>query len=260
MFLPSLLNALERKQFDQGNIEVVSVLVGVHPVREALKAGRALERVMIAKGAGGARVQEIVDLCRERKIPVRFEERSALDRAANGETHQGVVAFGAASRYAELSDVTGSAKLLVVLDGVEDPHNLGAIVRTANAAGAAAVLIPERRAAGLTETVAKSAAGALEYVPVVRIGNVTRTLEDLKKNGFWIYGLDERGTDSYDTVEYATPSVIVLGGEGKGLHQLVRAHCDVLVRIPMAGTIPSLNVSVAAGIVLFEWKRRNGVG
>src|SRR5436190_17519216 len=105
LFLPSLLNALERKQFDQGNIEVVSVLVGVHPVREALKAGRTLERVMIAKGAGGARVQEIVDLCRERKVPVRFEERSALDRAANGETHQGVVAFGAASRYAELSDV-----------------------------------------------------------------------------------------------------------------------------------------------------------
>ena len=235
---------------------VVSVLVGVHPVREALKAGRAINRVLIAKGAGGPRLQEIIDLCRERGVSVRFEQRSGLDRAAGGENHQGVVAFGAATKYTELSDIVEHAKLLVMLDGVEDPHNLGAVVRTANAAGAAAVMIPERRAAGLTETVAKAAAGALEYVPVVRVGNVTRTLEDLKKRGFWIYGLDERGTESYDRIEYARPTVIVLGGEGKGLHQLVRNHCDVLVRIPMAGTIPSLNVSVAAGIVLFEWKRR----
>lgn len=234
----------------------MSILAGVHPVREALKAGRSIDRVLVAKGAGGPRIQEIVDLCRTRNIPVRFEQRSALDRSAGGETHQGVVAFGAASQYADLEDVASSAKLLIMLDGVEDPHNLGAIVRTANAAGAAAVMIPERRAAGLTETVAKSAAGALEHVPVVRVGNVTRTLEDLKKRGFWIYGLDERGTENYDTVAFATPTVIVLGGEGKGLHQLVSAHCDVLVRIPMAGTIPSLNVSVAAGIVLFEWKRR----
>jgi 23S rRNA (guanosine2251-2'-O)-methyltransferase len=243
-------------EFDHANIEIVSVLVGVHPVREALKAGRSIDRVLIAKGAGGARVQEIVDLCRERKVPVRFEERSALDRLATGEAHQGIIAVGAASRYAELSDIAENAKLLVVLDGVEDPHNLGAIVRTANAAGAAAILIPERRAAGLTETVAKAAAGALEYLPVVRIGNVTRTLEELKKRGHWIYGLDERGTEDYDKVQYVSPSVLVLGGEGKGLHQLVRAHCDVLVKIPMTGSIPSLNVSVAAGIVLFEWKRR----
>lgn len=234
----------------------MSVLVGVHPVREALKAGRSVEKVLIAKGTGGPRIREIVDLCRTRGVPVRFEQRSALDRAASNETHQGVVAYAAASRYAELADVVEGARLLVLLDGVEDPHNLGAIVRTANAAGANAVLIPERRAAGLTDTVAKSAAGALEYVPVVRIGNVNRALEDLKKHGFWIYGLDERGTESYDSVAFTAPSVIVLGGEGKGLHQLVRENCDVLVRIPMAGMIPSLNVSVAAGIVLFEWKRR----
>ena len=234
----------------------MSVLVGVHPVREALKAGRTIDRVLIAKGAGGVRVQEIVDLCRDRKIPVRFEQRQALDRAAAGETHQGVIAFGAASKYSDLSDVPDSARLLVLLDGVEDPHNLGAIVRTANAAGASAVMVPERRAAGLTETVAKSAAGALEYVPIVRVGNVSRAMEDLKKRGFWIYGLDERGEQDYDKVDFNTPTVLVLGGEGKGLHQLVRDNCDVLLRIPMSGTIPSLNVSVAAGVVLFEWKRR----
>jgi 23S rRNA (guanosine2251-2'-O)-methyltransferase len=142
---------------------------------------------------------------------------------------------------------------------VEDPHNLGAIIRTAHAAGADAVVIAERRAAGLTEAVAKAAVGALEYLPVARVGNVARALEDLKSRGFWIYGLDERGEESYDRVDYATPTAFVLGGEGKGLHQLVRRHCDFLIRIPMAGRIPSLNVSVAAGVVLFEWKRRRGV-
>jgi 23S rRNA (guanosine2251-2'-O)-methyltransferase len=231
------------------------ILTGVHPIREALLAGRSLDRVLVARGAGGAKLQEIIDLCRQRSIPVRFEPRLALDRVANGSTHQGVVAFGAAQKYAELEDVAAKAELLVLLDGVEDPHNLGAIVRTAHAAGAAAVLVPERRAAGLTDTVAKAAAGALEHLPVVRIGNVVQCLESLKKRGFWIYGLDERGVQLYSETEYAIPSVIVLGGEGGGLHQLVKKNCDVLVRIPMAGAISSLNVSVAAGVVLFEWRR-----
>jgi 23S rRNA (guanosine2251-2'-O)-methyltransferase len=226
-------------------------------VLEALRAGRALDRVLIARGAGGPRLQEIIDLCRERSVQVRFEPREALDRASNGAAHQGVVAFGAAQRYAALEQVADGARLLVLLDGVEDPHNLGAVVRTAHAAGAAAVLIPDRRAAGLTETVAKAAAGALEHLPVVRVGNVTRTLEELKARGFWIYGVEERADHLYSATEYALPSVFVLGGEGHGLHQLVKKHCDALVRIPMAGAISSLNVSVAAGIVLFEWRRRN---
>jgi len=213
--------------------------------------------VLIARGAGGPRLQEIIDLARERSVPVRFEPREALDRACHGAVHQGVVAFGAAQRYAGLEQVLAGAELLVLLDGVEDPHNLGAIVRTAHAAGASAVLVPERRAAGLTEAVAKAAAGALEHLPVVRIGNVTRTLEDLKTRGFWIYGLDERASQLYSEADYARPTVFVLGAEGRGLHELVKKHCDALVRIPMAGTISSLNVSVAAGIVLFEWRRKN---
>lgn len=228
-------------------------------MREALRAGRPLDRLLIARGAGGPRLQEIIDLARERSVSVRFEPREALDRASNGAAHQGVVAFGAAERYAELDDVLSGAELLVVLDGVEDPHNLGAIVRTAHAAGAAAILIPERRAAGLTEVVAKAAAGALEHLPVVRVGNVSQTLEMLKKRGFWIYGLDQRGSQLYSETDFAQPTVLVLGGEGQGLHQLVKKHCDLLVRIPMAGAISSLNVSVAAGIVLFEWRRRHSV-
>jgi 23S rRNA (guanosine2251-2'-O)-methyltransferase len=163
--------------------------------------------------------------------------------------------MGAVRRYADLEAVAG-AEMLVVLDGVEDPHNLGAIVRTAHAAGAGAVIIPERRAAGLTDVVAKAAAGALEHLPMVRVTNINRTLEALKERGYWIYGLDQRGPEVYDQVEFASPSAIVLGGEGKGLHEQVRKRCDLLLRIPMAGEISSLNVSVAAGVVLFEWKRR----
>ena len=227
-------------------------------MREALRAGRALDKVLIAKGTAGPRIQEIVELCRAGSVPVRFEPRESLDRASNGAPHQGVIAFGAAHSYRELEEVIEGAKLLVILDGVEDPHNLGAIIRTAHAAGARAVVIAERRSAPLTETVAKAAAGAVEHLPVTRVANVSQALEKLKREGFWIYGLDERGTAIYDEVEYHTPTAIVLGGEGKGLHQIVQKHCDVLVRIPMAGAVSSLNVSVAAGVVLFEWRKRSG--
>jgi 23S rRNA (guanosine2251-2'-O)-methyltransferase len=230
--------------------------LGLHPVREALRAHRPLDKVLIAKGSAGPRIQEIVDLCRQSSIPVRFELREVLDRAAKGIPHQGVLAFGAAHEYRELADVANDARLLVVLDGVEDPHNLGAIIRTAHAAGADAVVVPERRSAPLTETVSRAAAGALEYLPVARITNVSRALEELKGKGFWTYGLDERGTVAYDSVEYAAPAAIVLGGEGKGLHENVKKHCDFLVSIPMAGAVSSLNVSVAAGVVLFDWRRR----
>jgi 23S rRNA (guanosine2251-2'-O)-methyltransferase len=234
----------------------LAILIGFHPVVEALKAGRTLDRIMIAKGAGGPRVQEIVNLARGANVPVRFEERGALGRLAGSDTHQGIVALGAASKYSEFDEVAADARLVVVLDGVEDPHNLGAIVRTAHAAGANAIIIPERRAVGLTETVAKTAAGALEHLPISRVTNINRTLEDLKRRGYWIYGVDERGTVDYDQVDWAVPSAIVMGAEGKGLHQQTKQHCDFLVRIPMAGQIASLNVSVATGIVLFQWKSK----
>jgi 23S rRNA (guanosine2251-2'-O)-methyltransferase len=237
----------------------MAVLSGIHPVMEALRAGRPLERVLVAQGAGGPRVQAVIDLARQAEVPVRFEPRTALDRLAGTAAHQGIVALGAAKKYAELDSVAAPrAGLMVVLDGVEDPHNLGAIIRTAHAAGAAGVVIPERRAASITDVVAKAAAGALEHLPVVRVTNINRALEDLKQRGYWIYGLDERGSEAYDRVEYSQPTALVLGGEGKGLHEQVRRHCDTLVRIPMTGKIASLNVSVAAGIVLFEWKKRRG--
>jgi 23S rRNA (guanosine2251-2'-O)-methyltransferase len=231
----------------------LAVLVGIHPVVEALRARRPLERILIARGLGGARVQEVIDLARSAGTPVRFEERGALDRLSAVKSHQGVIALGAAKTYAELEDIAPASDLIVVLDGVEDPHNLGAVIRTAHAAGAGGVVIAERRAAGLTDVVAKAAAGALEYLPVVRAVNISQTLRSLKDLGYFVYGLDERGDTPYNKVAWAERSAIVMGAEGKGLHDLVKKTCDMLVRIPMAGKIASLNVSVATGVVLFSW-------
>lgn len=234
------------------------LIAGIHPVREALRAGQPLDRVHLVKGAAGPRLQEIIDLCREARIPVRFEAREGLDRLVKGLAHQGVIAVPSVQKTFSLADVISRSGLLVILDGVEDPHNLGAIIRSAHAAGASAVIIPERRAAGLTETVAKASAGALVVLPVVRVANVNRAMEALKEAGYWIYGLDERGTEVYSDVDYTSPCALVLGGEGHGLHEQTRRHCDFLIRIPMAGQIASLNVSVAAGVVLFDWRRRQG--
>lgn len=238
-------------------------LFGIHAVTEALRSDRAVDFVVTAKGAGGARLQEIVDLCRGRRVPVRFEPRERLDQMTKGGIHQGVVAAVAQKAYATLEAVLqdiGENAILVVLDGVEDPHNLGAIIRSAHAAGANAVVIPERRSARLTDTVAKAAAGAVEYLPIVRANNISRSLELLKRHDFWIYGLDERAEKSYAEMDYKGNVAFVLGGEGHGLHQLTAKHCDFLVRIPMAGEIASLNVSVACGVVLFEAVRQRGQG
>ncbi|MBM3739066.1 MAG: 23S rRNA (guanosine(2251)-2'-O)-methyltransferase RlmB [Acidobacteria bacterium] len=237
----------------------MNLIAGLHPVVEALRGKRPLDRVVVAKGAGGARLQEVIDLCRAASVPVRFEPRAALDRLCAGVPHQGVAAFPAASasQYADLEDLLPAARMIVMLDGIEDPHNLGAIARTVHAAGGDAIVIPERRAAGVTAAVEKAAAGALAHLPVVRVVNLNRAMEQAKEAGFWIYGLDERGQWTYDQIEYNPPTVLVAGAEGRGLHEQVKKHCDDLVRIPLAGAIASLNVSVALGIAIFEWKRRS---
>jgi 23S rRNA (guanosine2251-2'-O)-methyltransferase len=236
---------------------------GIHAVREALEAGGTFDRIVIAKGRQDSRVEEIVQLARERSIPVRFEDRGQLDRIANTRDHQGVVAIAAARAAATLEDILARANhdkgqigLVVLLDGVEDPHNLGAIIRTALAAGAHGVITPERRAAGLTEAVARASAGALAHLPVARVTNLARTMEELKEAGYWLVGLDEEGEKSYTEVDYTTPTGIVMGGEGKGLHELTRKRCDFVVSLPTTGPVKSLNVSVATGVVLFEALRQ----
>ena len=239
----------------------MNVIYGINSVAEALKArGRAFEWVGVAKERHDLRLQKVIEECRRNSIAVRFLPRVELDRMASTGAHQGVVAVTSAKQYADLDDLIASKRgeysLVVVLDGVEDPHNLGAILRTADAAGAAGVVIPERRAAGVTGTVTKASAGASEHLPVAKVTNISRTLEELKAKGLWIVGLDERGQQNYDSVDYKMNCAIVLGAEGKGLHDLVAKRCDFLVSIPMLGKVPSLNVSVAAGVVLYEVVRQ----
>jgi len=236
---------------------------GIHAVREALEAGAAFDRIVIAKGRQDSRIEDIVQLARQRGIAVRFEDRSQLDRIANSPNHQGVVAVAAARAAATLEDILENANhskgqqgLIVLLDGVEDPHNLGAIVRTALVAGANGVVIPERRAAGLTDTVARASAGALAHLPIAKVTNLSRAMDELKEAGYWLVGLDEDGEKPYTEVDYTSPTGIVMGGEGKGLHELTRKRCDFVVSLPTTGPVKSLNVSVATGVVLFEALRQ----
>jgi 23S rRNA (guanosine2251-2'-O)-methyltransferase len=238
-------------------------LIGVHAVTEALRAGRDIQRVVIARGRKSGTTDEIVAECRRRKVTLRFESRESLDRLAQTTKHQGVVAVASSGQARSLDQVLKTLDgpgLIVVLDGVQDPQNLGAVVRSAHAAGADAVVIPERRSAGMTEAAAKASAGAVEYIPVILVKNINHALDHLKKSDFWLYGLDERATQSYLEADYTGNVALVLGSEGQGLHRLTAEKCDFLVRIPVAGSIASLNVSVAAGVVLFEMVRRSGSG
>jgi 23S rRNA (guanosine2251-2'-O)-methyltransferase len=225
-----------------------------------------LQTVVIARGHHGGRLEEIARLAKRNNVPVRFEDRLRLDQIAGTREHQGVLAMVASQAALSLEDLLArsseqgaSSRLLVLLDGVEDPQNLGAIIRTALAAGALGVVIPERRAAGLGDAAARASAGAVAHLPVARVTNLPRAMEELKSAGYWLVGLDERADRRYTDVDLSGSVGLVLGGEGKGLHQLVRERCDFLVSIPSSGPVPSLNVSVAAGIALFEVVRQRGL-
>jgi 23S rRNA (guanosine2251-2'-O)-methyltransferase len=239
----------------------VAVIYGINAVLEALKArGRSFEYVGVARERNDQRVHKIVSECRALGVPVRALPRPDMDRLAASPNHQGVLAVTSEKEYAELGDLLrnrrGDRAFVLVLDGVEDPHNLGAILRTADAAGADGVVIPERRAVGVNATVAKASAGASEYVRVAKVTNISRTIEELKENNVWTVGLDERGDRFYDEVDYNMDCALVLGAEGHGLHEQVRKHCDFVVKVPMAGKVSSLNVSVAAGVVMYEIARQ----
>ena len=236
-------------------------IYGINAVSEALKArGRAFEWVGMAQERHDLRLQRLIEDCRRLAVPVRFLQRTELDRMAGNAAHQGVVAVTSAKQYSDLDDVVGAKRgqysLVVVLDGVEDPHNLGAILRTADAAGADGIVIPERRAASVTGTVTKASAGASEHLPIAKVTNIARTVEELKERNIWTVGLDERGAQTYDALDYNMDCALVLGAEGKGLHDLVKRKCDFLVSIPMLGKVSSLNVSVAAAVVLYEIVRQ----
>ena len=242
------------------------LLYGVNPLLEALRAGERIPaEIVVAEGARDERLRELIELARTRNVTVKRVPRTSIDRAVGNTHHQGVMARVAAARYANVDDLVSSIAtrvgsesepLVVVLDGVEDPRNLGAILRTSECAGVDGVFVPERRAAGLTDVVAKAAAGAVEHVPVARATNLSRLIEQLKERNVWVVGTVADAPLSYTEWDWTRPSAMVLGGEGAGLHRLVSEHCDVLVSIPVRGKIQSLNVSVAAGIVLYEALRQ----
>jgi 23S rRNA (guanosine2251-2'-O)-methyltransferase len=239
---------------------VSDVIVGIHAVLAALRAGqRTVTRVVVAAGRRDGRVLQVIEAARAAAVVVHRQPERALDRLAGGERHQGVVALAAAQAYADPARILAGASsppLFVVLDGVEDPRNLGAVIRAAAAAGAAGLFLPERRAAGLTAAAIKAAAGAAERLPVARVGNVVALLNSLKEKGIWTAGLDPAGQTPWTGFDLTLPLALVLGGEGRGLRRLARESCDVVLSIPLVGGVQSLNLSVAAGVVLFEAVRQ----
>jgi 23S rRNA (guanosine2251-2'-O)-methyltransferase len=249
----------------------MDVLYGLHPVEEALRSrSRPLDHVLVARDRHDDRLERVVALCKIAGVRVSMESREQLTRMAKTEQHQGVLAMVRERKMLGIEDLLAIDKsereggdrhrFFLALDGVEDPHNLGALIRTADGAGVDGVVIPERRAAPVNATVAKTSAGATEHVRIAKVTNLVRSLEQMKKANVWVLGLDERGTPDYMDFDFKTDCVLVLGREGAGLHDLVKKTCDHLLRIPMMGAVSSLNVSVAGAIVMYEaMRQRRGV-
>jgi len=245
----------------------VTYVWGRHPVFEALRAGRTVDRLVIAEGTRAlGLLGEIIQTARERGVDVQFVDRRALDRLSDRANHQGIVAEVADFNYRTLDDLVAAgssatvAPLVLVLDGLEDPQNLGTLIRSAEAVGATGVVIPVHRAVGVTPAVEKASAGAVEHLPIARVTNVVRSLVDLKQRGYWVIGLDPGGNQAYDQIRVDAPIALVVGAEGKGLGRLVRETCDALVRVPVRGRVGSLNAAVAGSIVLYDILRRRKSG
>lgn len=239
------------------------ILFGIHPIQEALASGqRPIHKLYLLRGRTDKPVQAILKSAKAQGVAIYFESREVLDRLAGNTHHQGAVGLLGAASYATLEQLLQTSQdrneppFLVLLDGVEDPRNLGAIIRTAEAVGVHGLIIPQRRAVGVTATSAKAAAGAEEFVPVVQVVNLNQTIQDLKTGGLWIYGLDAKAKQVYHQADLTGPLALVVGGEGKGIRRLVSEHCDALISIPMVGRVESLNVSVATAIVLYEVLRQ----
>ncbi len=234
------------------------ILSGKNPVLEALRSGREMNKVWIAEGVKKAGIAELLQLAKEAGLIVQFVPKNKIDQLTDGATHQGIAASVAAYKYAELDDLFESAAsrnedpFFLILDELEDPHNLGSILRTADATGVHGVIIPRRRAVGLTAIVAKTSTGAIEHIPVVRVGNLAQTVEDLKKRGVWIAGTDAKGSADYRRMDAKLPLAIIIGSEGKGMSRLLKDKCDFLYNMPMVGKVTSLNASVAAAILMYE--------
>ncbi|WP_408607236.1 23S rRNA (guanosine(2251)-2'-O)-methyltransferase RlmB [Lottiidibacillus patelloidae] len=237
-------------------------IAGKNPVLEALRAGREINKIWIAESAQKNAMKPVIALAKESGIIVQFVPRKKIDGVAKTDVHQGVVASIAAYKYAEIEDIFRLAEkreeqpFMIILDELEDPHNLGSILRTADATGAHGVIIPKRRAVGLTATVAKASTGAIEYIPVARVTNLSRTIEDLKAKGVWVAGTDASAKQDYREMEADMPLALVIGSEGKGMSRIIKEKCDFLLTLPMLGKVTSLNASVAASLLMYEVLRK----
>jgi 23S rRNA (guanosine2251-2'-O)-methyltransferase len=236
-------------------------ITGKNPVIEALKANRDINKILIAEGSQRGQMTQIIQLAKETNVLVQFVPKKKIDQLTDT-IHQGVLAFVAAYQYAEIDDLFQAAEkrneppFFLLLDEIEDPHNLGSIMRTADAVGAHGIIIPKRRAVGLTATVAKASTGAIEHIPVVRVTNMARTIEELKERGVWIAGTDASGKEDYRQMDGTLPLGLIIGSEGKGMGRLIKEKCDFLIRLPMAGKVTSLNASVAAALLMYEVYRK----
>jgi 23S rRNA (guanosine2251-2'-O)-methyltransferase len=236
-------------------------ITGKNPVIEALKANRDINKILIAEGSQRGQMTQIIQLAKETNVLVQFVPKKKIDQLTDT-IHQGVLAFVAAYQYAEIDDLFQAAEkrneppFFLLLDEIEDPHNLGSIMRTADAVGAHGIIIPKRRAVGLTATVAKASTGAIEHIPVVRVTNMARTIEELKERGVWIAGTDASGKEDYRQMDGTIPLGLIIGSEGKGMGRLIKEKCDFLIRLPMAGKVTSLNASVAAALLMYEVYRK----
>ncbi|WP_059174110.1 23S rRNA (guanosine(2251)-2'-O)-methyltransferase RlmB [Bacillus sp. FJAT-27445] len=238
-------------------------IIGKNPVLEALRSQRDINKILIAEGSQRGQMQQITEMAREANVIVQYVPKKKIDQLTDG-NHQGVLAYVAAYQYAEVDDLFSAAKkkgeepFFLILDEIEDPHNLGSIMRTADAVGAHGIIIPKRRAVGLTSTVSKASTGAIEYIPVARVTNLARTIDELKERGVWIAGTDAKGSVDYRKQDFTMPLGLVIGSEGKGMGRLIREKCDFLVHLPMAGKVTSLNASVAAALLMYEvYRKRN---
>lgn len=238
------------------------VIIGRNPVLEAIRSGRDINKILIAEGAQKGSIGQVIQQAKKERVQVQTVPKKKLDAIVDGQNHQGVLAYVAAYDYAEIDDIFDRAKeldtepFILVLDEIEDPHNLGSILRTADAVGAHGVIIPKRRAVGLTSAVAKASTGAIEYVPVARVTNIARTIDELKERGVWFAATDAKGDQDYRQANYDMPIGLVIGSEGKGIGRLVKEKCDFLVSLPMEGKVTSLNASVAAALLMYEVHRQ----
>ena len=238
-----------------------NIICGRNPVLEAVRSGREIDRLLVSHGVSGGSVTAIIAKCKAKGILIKEVSPQKLDYYCGGANHQGVAVLFAEQEYCEPQDILDLASkrnekpFIIICDGIEDPHNLGAIIRTAEASGVHGIIIPKRRSASLNATVAKSACGALEYMKVARVTNISNTIEFLKENGVWVFGADMDGND-YEKIDFDCPCALVIGNEGKGIGELTAKKCDEIVSLPMNGKINSLNASVAAGILMYEVVRK----